>query len=45
MVAGISCTKILVFESERAVALIESGECVEGIGAFLGKREPEFKDG
>ncbi|MBN2224678.1 MAG: enoyl-CoA hydratase/isomerase family protein [Deltaproteobacteria bacterium] len=35
----------LDFESERAVALIESGECVEGIGAFLGKREPEFKDG
>ena len=34
----------LDFESERAVALIESGECVEGIGAFLGKREPEFGD-
>jgi enoyl-CoA hydratase/carnithine racemase len=36
--------RALDFESERAVALIESGECVEGIGAFLGKREPEFKD-
>jgi len=35
----------LDFESERAVCLIECGECVEGIGAFLGKREPEFKDG
>jgi enoyl-CoA hydratase len=35
----------LHFESERAVDLIESGECIEGIGAFLGKREPEFKDG
>lgn len=35
----------LAFESERAVGLIETGECVEGIGAFLGKREPEFKDG
>ena len=35
----------LDYESERAVSLIESGECIEGIGAFLGKREPEFKDG
>lgn len=35
----------LHYESERAVDLIESGECVEGIGAFLGKRDPEFKDG
>ena len=35
----------LDFESERAVDLIETGECVEGIGAFLGKREPEFGDG
>ena len=35
----------LDFESEQAISLIESGECVEGIGAFLGKREPEFKDG
>jgi enoyl-CoA hydratase/carnithine racemase len=35
----------LDFESERAICLIECGECVEGIGAFLGKREPEFKDG
>jgi hypothetical protein len=34
--------RALDFESERAVALIEPGECVEGIGAFLGKREPEF---
>ncbi len=37
--------KALDYESERAVALIECGECVEGIGAFLGKREPEFGDG
>ncbi len=35
----------LDYESERAVALIEGGECVEGIAAFLGKREPEFGDG
>jgi enoyl-CoA hydratase len=35
----------LDFESERAIDLIETGECVEGIGAFLGKREPEFGDG
>ena len=35
----------LAFESKRAVDLIETGECVEGIGAFLGKREPEFGDG
>ncbi len=35
----------LDYESERAVTLIESGECVEGIAAFLGKREPEFGDG
>jgi len=38
-------TEALDYESERAVVLIESGECVEGIGAFLGKREPEFGDG
>jgi enoyl-CoA hydratase len=40
-----SVAEALDFESERAVALIESGECIEGIGAFLGKREPEFQDG
>jgi enoyl-CoA hydratase len=34
----------LALELERAVALIASGECAHGIGAFLQKREPEFPD-
>lgn len=40
----VALKEALQFESERAICLIECGECVEGIGAFLGKREPEFKD-
>lgn len=32
------------FEFARAVALIASGECVHGIGAFLGRTAPTFPD-
>jgi len=31
-------------EEELATALIASGECVHGVGAFLEKRKPEFPD-
>ena len=34
----------LDFESEQAVDLIMSGECVHGIMAFLSKKEPEFPE-
>ena len=31
-------------EEELATALIASGECVHGVGAFLEKKKPEFPD-
>ena len=31
-------------EEELATALISSGECVHGVGAFLEKKKPEFPD-
>jgi enoyl-CoA hydratase/carnithine racemase len=34
----------LALECREAVSLIASGECIEGITAFLGKRQPEFQD-
>jgi enoyl-CoA hydratase len=34
----------LVFESERAISLIASGECLHGITAFLTKKKPDFPD-
>jgi enoyl-CoA hydratase/carnithine racemase len=34
----------LELECREAVALITSGECIQGITAFLGKQPPEFFD-
>jgi hypothetical protein len=31
-------------ERREAVELIISGECIQGITAFLGKQPPEFPD-
>lgn len=36
--------KALDLESEKAVSLIMSGECIYGVAAFLEKKEPEFPD-
>ncbi len=35
---------MLDMEEELATALIASGECVHGVGAFLEKKKPEFPD-
>jgi enoyl-CoA hydratase/carnithine racemase len=34
----------LAFETQEAVDLIASGECVHGISAFLSKKKPEFPE-
>lgn len=34
----------LALESKRAIALISSGECFHGIGAFLARKKAEFPD-
>jgi len=34
----------LAFETQEAVDLIASGECVHGIAAFLSKKKPEFPE-
>lgn len=39
---NMSLDQSLALEMEQAVALVESGECVHGITAFLEKRKPEF---
>jgi len=36
-------TQALGFENERAAENILSGQCIEGIGAFLEKRAPDWK--
>jgi len=36
--------KALDLETEKAVSLIMSGECIYGVAAFLEKKEPEFPD-
>ena len=33
----------LGFENEKAAENILSGQCIEGIGAFLEKRAPDWK--
>jgi len=40
----LSCQAALSHESERAAALIASGECLHGIAAFLAKQTPEFPE-
>jgi enoyl-CoA hydratase/carnithine racemase len=40
----LACEKALGMETEQAVALIATGECVHGIGAFLEKKPPVFPD-
>ncbi len=40
----ISYAASLGLEAELASALISSGECVHGVGAFLERRKPEFPD-
>lgn len=37
-------SRALALETEQAVSLIATGECVQGIGAFLEKRPPVFGD-
>ena len=34
----------LELECQEAITLITSGECIQGITAFLGKQPPEFQD-
>lgn len=41
---GLSDESALALEFEQAVALIASGECVHGIGAFMSREEPKFPD-
>ena len=40
----LSLAEALDLETEQAVALIATGECLQGIGAFLEKKTPEFTD-
>lgn len=40
----ISYDQALAFETQEAVDLIASGECVHGITAFLSKKKPDFPD-
>jgi enoyl-CoA hydratase len=39
-----SLKQSIELEMEKAVELVESGECVHGVTAFLEKRAPEFPD-
>lgn len=41
---NISYAASLQMESELAAALISSGECVHGVGAFLERKKPDFPD-
>jgi enoyl-CoA hydratase/carnithine racemase len=42
---ALSDEEALGLEMRRAVALIASGECVNGIAAFMSRQAPEFPDG
>ena len=37
-------SRALALETEQAVSLIATGECIQGIGAFLEKKSPVFDD-
>ena len=37
-------SRALALETEKAVSLIATGECIQGIGAFLEKKPPAFSD-
>jgi len=41
---GMSLQEALELETEKAIALITSGECYHGISAFLSKEKPRFPD-
>jgi enoyl-CoA hydratase/carnithine racemase len=41
---NLSLDQTLALELEQAVALVESGECVHGITAFLEKKKADFPD-
>lgn len=39
-----TCAEALELETEEAVSLIASGECIHGITAFLSRQKPVFPD-
>lgn len=44
MTADMTYENALDLEYEKAVSLITSGECVQGIAAFISKEKPEFPE-